>query len=56
MALAVTAIATPSAGPNSRPADSVNGVRGKGRTVITMCAPRKASGNQGPAALAQSRN
>ena len=44
---AVTASGIPRAGPNSRPAASVNAVRGNGKTVITMWAPRNASGNHG---------
>ena len=54
--LATTAIGTPSSGPNNRPAASVNAVRGNGKTVTTMCAARKASGNHGPADVAQSRS
>ena len=53
---AATASGMPSAGPNSRPAASVNAVRGKGKTVITMCAARNASGNHGPTEFAQSRS
>ncbi len=56
MVLATTAIATPSSGPNSSPAASVNAVRGNGNTVTTMCAARKASGNHGPTDVAQSRS
>ena len=54
--LATTAISTPRPGPNSRPAASVNAVRGNGNTVTTMCAPRKANGNQAPSDVAQSRS
>ena len=56
MVLASTAKAMPSSGPNSKPADSVNAVRGKGNTVITVCATKNASGNHGPAASAQARS
>ena len=56
MVLASTAIGTPKYGPNSRPAASVKTVRGNGKTVITMCAARKASGNHGPTDVAQSRS
>ena len=47
---------TPTNGPKSRPAASVNAVRGNGNTVITMWAAKNASGNHGPAAVAQSRS
>src|ERR1700722_1047873 len=54
--LAATASVTPSTGPNSNPAASVNAVRGNGNTVTTMWAARKASGNQGPIDDDQSLN
>ena len=54
--LATTAMATPSRGPNSSPAASVNAVRGNGKTVTTMWAARNASGNHGPTDVAQSRS
>ena len=54
--LAMTAIGMPSQGPNSRPAASVNAVRGNGKTVTTMCAARNANGNHGPTDVAQSRS
>ncbi len=44
------------AGPNSSPAASVKAVRGKGKTVTTTWAARKASGNHGPTEVAQSRS
>ncbi len=53
---AVTASGMPRTGPNSRPAASVNAVRGNGNTVTTMWAPRNASGNHGPTDVAQSRS
>ena len=37
------------------PAASVNGVRGNGKTVTTMCANKNANGNHGPTDVAQSR-
>ena len=43
--LATSAIPMPSTGPNKSPADSVNAVLGKGSTVTTTWAARKASGN-----------
>ena len=54
--LATTASDTPSSGPNSSPAASVNAVRGKGKTVTTTWAAKKASGNHGPTDVAQSRS
>ena len=54
--LATTASETPSSGPNSSPAASVKAVLGNGKTVITMWAARKASGNHGPTEVAQSRS
>ena len=53
---AATASGTPRTGPNSRPAARVNAVRGNGKTVTTMCAPRNANGNHGPTEVAQSRS
>lgn len=53
--LATTAMATPSSGPKSSPAASVNAVRGMGTTVTTMWATKNASGNHGPRDCAQSR-
>ena len=54
--LATTASGTPRTGPNSRPAASVNAVRGNGKTVTTMWAARNANGNHGPTEVAQSRS
>ena len=56
MVAAATASGTPRSGPNSRPAASVNAVRGNGKTVTTMWAARNASGNHGPTVVAQSRS
>src|SRR4029077_21031811 len=54
--LASTANGTPRKGPKSRPAASVNAVRGNGKNVTTTCATKKASGNHGPTEVAQSRS
>ena len=54
--LAATAMTIPSSGPNRRPDASVKAVRGNGNTVATVWVARKASGNQGPSEVAQSRN